>query len=230
MATRLFLRAFQRLLPRRTMYIQSLETPNPNSLKFVPGRTVLGEGTADFAHISTAARRSPLATNLFRIAGVSRVFLGPDFVTITKEDEDTEWAVLKPEIYATIMDFFATNQPIINENDVASTRNDIEDDEDDETVSMIKELLDTRIRPTVQEDGGDITFVDFDSDTGVVRLKMQGACSTCPSSIVTLKNGVENMLQFYVPEVKRVEQIEDESERVAMDAFEKFEQRKNAPE
>ncbi|KAF4519590.1 hypothetical protein B566_EDAN003757 [Ephemera danica] len=212
---------------QRNMFIQTQETPNPNSLKFLPGKEVLGEGkTMDFPN-GTAAFCSPLAKLLFRIDGVKAVFFGPDFITITKIDDDIDWKVVKPEIFAVIMDFFASNLPIVTEAQPASDTlvtfcTEITED-DDETVQMIKELLDTRIRPTVQEDGGDIVFMGFKD--GIVQLKMQGSCTSCPSSVVTLKNGVQNMLQFYIPEVISVEQVEDEASLVAKKEFEEFEKK-----
>ncbi|EDO42803.1 predicted protein [Nematostella vectensis] len=183
------------------MFIQVQETPNPNSLKFVPGVLVLESGTVNFDS-SSSAHRSPLARNLFRINGVKGVMFGPEFITVTKSDEEVQWSVLKPEIFATIMDFFSSNLPIMTEEEPPQ---DTGSCNDDDTVLMIKELLDTRIRPTVQEDGGDIIFKGFKD--GIVKLKMQGACASCPSSIVTLKNGIENMMQFYIPEVVSVEQV-----------------------
>ncbi|XP_044516840.1 NFU1 iron-sulfur cluster scaffold homolog, mitochondrial isoform X2 [Gracilinanus agilis] len=142
---------------------------------------------------------------LFRIEGVKSVFLGPDFITVTKESEDLDWNLLKPDIYATIMDFFASGLPLLTE-ETPSTETATE--EDDEVVAMIKELLDTRIRPTVQEDGGDVIYKGFED--GIVQLKLQGSCTSCPSSIITLKNGIQNMLQFYIPEVEGVEQVVDD--------------------
>ncbi|RZC34994.1 Ras and/or Nfu N domain containing protein [Asbolus verrucosus] len=184
------------------MFIQTQETPNPNSLKFLPGVQVLEQGqTIDFP-TGQDAYCSPLGKLLFRIEGVKGVFLGPDFITVTKIDDDVEWKILKPEIFATIMDFFSSGLPVLTD---AVPNSDTQINEDDsETVQMIKELLDTRIRPTVQEDGGDILFIGYDD--GIVKLKLQGSCTSCPSSIVTLKNGVQNMLQFYIPEVLGVEQ------------------------
>ncbi|XP_043204440.1 NFU1 iron-sulfur cluster scaffold homolog, mitochondrial-like isoform X2 [Amphibalanus amphitrite] len=203
------------LLPARTMFIQTQETPNPNSLKFLPGRTVLEEGgTLDFPTVATA-QHSPLAKLLFRIPGVKSVFLAPNFITVTKIDDEVEWKVIKPEIFATLMDFFTSGLPVVHQAayDAADGRQDgAESGDEDEVVAMIRELLDTRIRPTVQEDGGDIVFMGFED--GVVRLKMQGSCTSCPSSVVTLKNGVQNMLQFYVPEVVSVEQVMDEADEV----------------
>ncbi|XP_054269135.1 NFU1 iron-sulfur cluster scaffold homolog, mitochondrial-like isoform X1 [Macrosteles quadrilineatus] len=192
----------------RNMFIQTQDTPNPNSLKFLPGIKVLDPGqTIDFPN-GTEAYCSPLAKLLFRIEGVKSVFFGPDFITVTKIDEDVEWKLIKPEIFATIMDFFASGLPVLTDAKPSSDTQINEDD--DETVQMIKELLDTRIRPTVQEDGGDIVFMGFED--GIVKLKMQGSCTSCPSSVVTLKNGVQNMLQFYIPEVLGVEQVDGEPE------------------
>lgn len=179
---------------------------------------MLGKGnTVDFPTQGSAAQ-SPLAKLIFRIEGVRSVFFGGDFITITKH-EDAEWGVIKAEIFAIIMDFFASGLPIVHESKPNATTEI--NDEDDEIVAMIKELLDTRIRPTVQEDGGDIHFVAFDD--GIVKLKLQGSCSTCASSIVTLKNGVQNMLQFYIPEVVSVEQVKDEAEKLAENEFSKLE-------
>jgi len=207
----------------RSMFIQTQDTPNPQSLKFLPGRKVLEEGgTLDFPSPSSAYS-SPLAKLLFRVEGVQAVFFGPDFITITKhDDESIEWRVLKPEIFATMMDFFHSGLPIVNEHAKPSTDTEILE-EDDDTVAMIKELLDTRIRPTVQEDGGDIIYMGFDD--GIVKLRMQGACTSCPSSVVTLKNGVQNMLQFYIPEVVAVEQVFDRSDEVSDSEFKKLEEK-----
>ncbi|KMZ10958.1 uncharacterized protein Dsimw501_GD29403, partial [Drosophila simulans] len=155
---------------------------------------------------------------LFRVEGVKGVFFGSDFITISKQ-EGAEWSLIKPEVFAVIMDFFASGLPVLNDAQPNADTEILEDD--DETVMMIKELLDTRIRPTVQEDGGDIVFMGYEA--GVVKLKMQGSCSSCPSSIVTLKNGVQNMLQFYIPEVESVEQVFDEADRMIDSEFERFE-------
>jgi len=205
------------------MFIQTQDTPNPNSLKFLPGTAVLEPGhTMDFPN-GTAAFCSPLGKMLFRIEGVKSVFFGSDFITITKLDEDVDWKILKPEVFATIMDFFASGLPVLTDAQPSSDTQFNEDD--DETVQMIKELLDTRIRPTVQEDGGDCLFVSFKD--GILKLKMQGSCSSCPSSISTLKNGVQNMMQFYIPEVLSVEQIEDEAEKLADKVLKDFEKKHN---
>ncbi|KAA0197651.1 HIRA interacting protein 5 [Fasciolopsis buskii] len=192
----------------RPMFIQVQDTPNPNSMNYFPGKDVLGSETMDFSSI-TQTGSSQLARQLFCIDGVERVFLGPDFITITKA-EDFDWKVIKPDVFATIMDFYASGLPIVKELEGDGSTPVNEDD--NETVIMVKELLDSRIRPTVQEDGGDITFVEFKD--GIVRLRMQGSCSSCPSSVVTLKHGVQNMLQFYIPEVAGVEQVEDEVDQI----------------
>ncbi|XP_043579995.1 NFU1 iron-sulfur cluster scaffold homolog, mitochondrial-like [Bombus pyrosoma] len=209
------------IIQNRTMFIQTQDTPNPNSLKFIPGVKVLETGqTKDFPN-ATDAYCSPLAKMLFRIDGVKSVFFGPDFITISKADEDVEWKLLKPEIFAVIMDFFATGLPILTDEQPATDTQISEDDS--EIVQMIKELLDTRIRPTVQEDGGDVVFMGFEE--GIVKLKMQGSCTSCPSSVITLKNGVQNMMQFYIPEVLGVVQVEDETDQIAKKEFEKFEEK-----
>uniref|UniRef100_A0A8C2MDH1 NFU1 iron-sulfur cluster scaffold homolog, mitochondrial n=1 Tax=Cricetulus griseus TaxID=10029 RepID=A0A8C2MDH1_CRIGR len=200
--------------PVRFMFIQTQDTPNPNSLKFIPGKPVLETRTMDFP-TPAAAFRSPLARQLFRIEGVKSVFFGPDFITVTKENEELDWNLLKPDIYATIMDFFASGLPLVTEETPPGEAGSSE--EDDEVVAMIKELLDTRIRPTVQEDGGDVIYRGFED--GIVRLKLQGSCTSCPSSIITLKSGIQNMLQFYIPEVEGVEQVmDDESDEKEADS------------
>lgn len=183
------------------MFIETESTPNPATLKFLPGRDVMGNGTADFA-TAMAADRSPLAADIFAHPGVVRVFLGADFVTVTKSDAAT-WQGLKPLILGTIMEHFVAGRPVILGEDAAAEEDTLP--EDAEIVAQIKELLDTRVRPAVAGDGGDIVFRGFRD--GVVRLHMQGACSGCPSSSATLKHGIENMLRHYVPEVRQVEQV-----------------------
>lgn len=205
---------------KRGMFIQTQETPNPNSLKFLPGIRVLDTGTRDFPTVRTAMNTSPLAKLLFRIEGVKSVFFGPDFITITKVDDETDWNVIKPLVFATVMDFFVSGQPVLFEVEESA---DAPVEDEDETVMMIKELLETRIRPTVQEDGGDITYVDFKE--GVVFLRLQGSCTSCPSSVVTLKSGVKNMLQFYIPEVLGVVQVTDEVDPIVEKEFQKLEQK-----
>ncbi|KAL7108020.1 hypothetical protein ACP275_06G089400 [Erythranthe tilingii] len=189
---------------RRSMFIQTQSTPNPASLMFYPGKPVLETGTADFPN-ARSAMSSPLAKTLFGIDGTTRVFFGSDFITVTKSEE-TSWDFLKPQIFAAIMDFYSSGQPLIMDSETAASMDTAIHEDDSETVAMIKELLETRIRPAVQDDGGDIEYVGFDIETGIVKLRMQGACSGCPSSSVTLKSGIENMLMHYVTEVKGVEQ------------------------
>jgi Fe-S cluster biogenesis protein NfuA len=183
------------------MFIETEGTPNPATLKFLPGRDVMGAGTADFAE-PAAAERSPLAAAIFNLPGVARVFLGGDFITVTKT-EATAWQALKPQVLGAIMEHFVAGRPVIEGAD-AEADEDVSP-EDAEIVAQIKELLDTRVRPAVAGDGGDIVFRGYRD--GIVKLHMQGACSGCPSSSATLKHGIENMLRHYVPEVQRVEQV-----------------------
>ncbi len=185
------------------MFIETEPTPNPATLKFLPGRDVAGSGTADFAS-PDAAGRSPLAGALFALPGVARVFLGADFITVTKTGE-IAWQTLKPQVLGTIMEHFVAGRPVLEGADLAAADEDVAP-EDREIVAQIKELIDTRVRPAVAGDGGDIVFRGYRD--GIVRLHMQGACSGCPSSSATLKHGIENMLRHYVPEVQAVEQVE----------------------
>lgn len=186
------------------MFIETEGTPNPATLKFLPGRAVMGDaGTVDFIDADSVAGRSPLADALFAIPGVARVFLGNDFVSVTKADS-TEWEDLRALVLSTLMDHFLAGLPIVA--DGVGITEDAIAPEDAEIVTQIKELLDTRVRPAVAGDGGDIVFRGYRN--GVVRLTMQGACSGCPSSRATLKHGVENMLRHYVPEVVSVEQVD----------------------
>ncbi len=185
------------------MFIETEGTPNPATLKFLPGRTVMPSGTADFA-TEAAAGNSPLALTLFALPGVARVFLGADFVTVTKSDE-LDWPSLKPQVLGAIMEHFLAGRPVVSDAHDSAADEDV-DPADAEVVGMIKELLDTRVRPAVAGDGGDIVFRGFRD--GIVKLHMQGACSGCPSSGATLKHGIENMLRHYVPEVIAVEQVE----------------------
>jgi Fe-S cluster biogenesis protein NfuA len=183
------------------MFIETEGTPNPATLKFLPGRDVMGDRTVDFAS-ADAAERSPLATALFTLPGVTRVFLGGDFITVTKNDSQA-WQSLKPQVLGAIMEHFVAGRPVV-EGDADELDEDVEP-ADAEIVAQIKELLDTRVRPAVASDGGDIVFRGYRD--GIVKLHMQGACSGCPSSSATLKHGIENMLRHYVPEVVRVEQV-----------------------
>ena len=183
------------------MFIETEGTPNPATLKFLPGRDVMGTRTADFASAEAAAR-SMLAGAIFGLPGVTRVFLGGDFVTVTKDDS-LSWQALKPQVLGAIMEHFVAGRPVID-GDADEQDEDVEP-ADAEIVAQIKELLDTRVRPAVAGDGGDIVFRGYRD--GIVKLHMQGACSGCPSSSATLKHGIENMLRHYVPEVVRVEQV-----------------------
>ncbi|NKB49227.1 MAG: NifU family protein [Alphaproteobacteria bacterium] len=183
------------------MFIQTEETPNPATLKFLPGRDVIAAGTADFPNREAAAR-SPLATRLFEVSDVAAVFLGADFVTVTKSP-DVDWQVLKPAVLGAIMEHFTSGDPVIRE--AVGPAHASGDGDNEEIVSQIVELLDTRVRPAVAMDGGDIVFHGFES--GIVYLHMQGACSGCPSSTVTLKMGIENLLRHYVPEVQEVQAV-----------------------
>ena len=184
------------------MFIQTESTPNPATLKFLPGQTVLEAGTADFP-TAEGAENSPLAERIFKVQGVSGVFLGNDFVTVTKT-EQTEWDHVKPAILGAIMEHFTSGQPVMLGEAAASGHAD-HDGENSEIVGQIKELLDTRVRPAVAQDGGDITFHGF--ERGVVYLHMQGACAGCPSSTITLKMGIENLLRHYIPEVTEVRPV-----------------------
>ena len=184
------------------MFIQTQDTPNPATLKFIPGVPVMTKGTADFAN-SEGANKSPLASRLFQIDGVTAVFPGGDFVAVTKT-ETFDWFALKPAILAGIMEHYASGMPVV-END-AEIADSHAEGSDDETVQQIKQLLDSRVRPAVAMDGGDIVFQGFDD--GIVTLQMRGACQGCPSSTATLKMGIENMLRHYIPEVREVRAAE----------------------
>ncbi len=187
------------------MFIQTETTPNPEVLKFLPGRDVLGEGSREFTD-ADEAHASPLAEALFSLEGVSRVFLGGDFITVTRGPGAPAWPQLKAPVLAAIMDHYTSGAPTIVGAEASADEEGEYEGETAQIVLEIKDLLDTRIRPAVAQDGGDILFNRFDADTGVVWLHMRGACAGCPSSAATLKAGVENMLKHYVPEVTRVEQ------------------------
>jgi Fe-S cluster biogenesis protein NfuA len=182
------------------MFIQTEPTPNPATLKFLPGTEVMGSaGTANFVDVASAAD-SPLAQRLFSIDGVGGVFLGSDFVTVTKND-DLGWDVVKPRVLAAVMDHFTQGGKVMNSTSGAAASGE----GDSDTVKQIKELIETRVRPAVAQDGGDIVFRSFED--GVVYLHMQGSCAGCPSSTATLKNGIENMLRHYIPAVQEVRAI-----------------------
>ena len=182
------------------MFIQTEETPNPSTLKFLPGREILPNGSMDFRS-EQDAKKSPLAEALFNVDGVVGVFLSDDFITITKRD-DKDWHLMKPGLLGVIMEHFTANRPVIISDDENSKSGSSIQDGDEDVVLQIKELLYTRVRPAVAQDGGDIVFEDFTD--GTVTVQMRGACAGCPSSTATLKMGIENMLRHYIPEVKEV--------------------------
>ena len=182
------------------MFIQTESTPNPATLKFLPGEEVLEVGTADFPN-AEAAGKSPLATRIFAVGGVAGVFMGLDFITVTKT-EAVDWQHIKPAILGAIMEHYQSGAKVMEGVQIAHTAHD---GPDGDVVKQIKELLDTRVRPAVAQDGGDITFHGF--DRGVVYLNMKGACAGCPSSTLTLKMGIENLLRHYIPEVIEVRPV-----------------------
>lgn len=186
------------------MFIQTEETPNPATMKFLPGRAVMAKGTLEIGEAKEASV-SPLAEALFKIDGVKGVFLAHEFVTVTKAS-DKEWQVLKPAILTTIMDHYTNNRPIIGAAHEGATTEDTTAPSDDSDVAkQIREILDVKVRPAVAQDGGDITFQSFED--GIVYLNLKGSCAGCPSSTATLKVGIENMLKHYIPEVREVRQV-----------------------
>jgi Fe-S cluster biogenesis protein NfuA len=188
------------------MFIQTESTPNPETIKFLPGRPVMAEGVADFAAADEGAR-SPLARALFAIEGVERVFFGADFISVTKS-ASIDWTHLKPALLGAIMEHFTAGAPLFEDDGAAAAdagHGDAYDEADEEIVAQIRELLDTRVRPAVAQDGGDITFQGFRD--GIVFLHLRGACAGCPSSTMTLKAGIENMMRHYIPEVEAVEAV-----------------------
>ncbi|SFR08292.1 NifU family protein [Poseidonocella sedimentorum] len=185
------------------MFIQTESTPNPSTLKFLPGKPVLAQGTADFP-APEGAGASPLATRIFAVEGVAGVFFGSDFITVTKADQ-IEWDHIKPSVLGAIMEHYQSGQPVMADDAAMGSGHAEHHGEDAEIVGQIKELLDSRVRPAVAQDGGDITFHGF--ERGVVYLHMQGACAGCPSSTLTLKMGIENLLRHYIPEVTEVRPV-----------------------
>jgi len=184
------------------MFIQTETTPNPATLKFLPGEPVLRSGTRDYRDVDAAREESPLAARLFDVDGVEGVFLGSDFVSVTKTDND--WQLLKPAILGVIMEHYMSGDPVVND-ETGGAQEEHFDEADAEIVDAIKDLLETRVRPAVAQDGGDITFHSFKQ--GVVYLHMRGACAGCPSSTATLKQGIENLLRHFVPEVQEVRPV-----------------------
>ncbi|KAF1836848.1 HIRA-interacting protein 5 [Decorospora gaudefroyi] len=225
-------------IARRTMFIQTEPTPNADALKFNPNQRVLPETISSpfleyLSPRSTLAppHPSPLAAQLLNIDGVTSVFFGADYITVTK-DSSTPWSHVKPEVFALITEYMTSGQPLVNT--VAAKAGEqgqggqeadslAYDENDEEVVGMIKELLDTRVRPAIQADGGDIEYRGFHD--GQVLLKLRGACRTCDSSTVTLKNGIESMLMHYIEEVKGVQHVLDQEEDVAIQEFAKFEEK-----
>lgn len=192
---------------QRNLFIQTASTPNPSALKFLPGQPVLPAshpGTMEFLS-GRSATGSPLARKLFAVDGVTSVFYGPDFITVTKADE-ANWAHIKPEVFALITETLSSGEPVVAEdaNGTGMAPDTAPQEGDSEVVEMIKELLDTRIRPSIQEDGGDLEYMGFDEETGIVKLKLRGACRTCDSSTVTLTHGIESMLMHYVSSCPRL--------------------------
>lgn len=188
------------------MFIQTEATPNPQTLKFIPGKPVIDQGNMEFLSRDTA-ENSPLALRLFGIDGVETVFLGTDFISVTKGS--MEWQSLKPAVLGAIMEHYMSGDPVISEGEtgISQTEEEFYDPADQETVNTIKELLETRVRPAVAQDGGDIVFKGFRD--GIVYLTMRGACAGCPSSTVTLQHGIENLMRHFLPEVQAVRPAED---------------------
>ena len=187
----------------RSIFIDTETTPNPQSMKFIPGREILPESAGTGLYFQKGdtkeIQKSPLAKALFAVSGIKGVFLGRDFITITKNTEEV-WQVMKPLIFSKILDFISEGKAVVDDSQSAVSDTTVLDT-DDEVVATIKELLETRVRPAVQEDGGDIFYVGFDPVSGIVKVRLAGSCVGCPSSSITLRNGVENMLTHYVPEV-----------------------------
>ena len=184
------------------MFIQTEATPNPASLKFLPGRVVLGSGTAEY-RTADEATTSPLAERLFAVEGVGGVFLGNDFITVTKVEG--EWPHIKPAVLGAIMEHFMSGMPVLRQEQAQNSGEEFFAPEDAETVATIKDLIETRVRPAVAQDGGDITFQGFRD--GVVFLNMRGSCAGCPSSTATLKHGIQNLLRHFVPEVREIQEV-----------------------
>ncbi|MDX6749252.1 NifU family protein [Geminicoccaceae bacterium 1502E] len=185
------------------MFIQTEQTPNPATLKFLPGREVMAEGVAEFRDAEEAGQASPLAERIFAVDGVAGVYLGADFISVTKA-EGLDWYVMKPAVLGAVMEHFMSGDPVLHPTATIEQHGAASDD-DDPAVRQIKELIETRVRPAVARDGGDIVFQGY--ERGVVYLHMRGACAGCPSSVITLKNGIENLLKYYVPEVVEVRSI-----------------------
>jgi len=186
------------------MFIETERTPNPATLKFLPGRPLMASGTADFPD-PERAQDSPLAAALFALGDIERVFFGSDFISVTKAEGSADWASLKPQVLGVLVDHFASGAPLFNGEIDAQDEELHDDPADADIVAQIRELIETRVRPAVAQDGGDIVYRGFRD--GTVYLAMHGACSGCPSSTMTLKQGIEGLLKYYVPEVEAVEAV-----------------------
>ncbi|AOA60903.1 Protein involved in iron metabolism in mitochondria [Komagataella phaffii] len=197
----------------RSLFIQTQTTPNDDALKFLPSMKILPEQTTIEFLNGRQAFKSPLALKLFGIDGVKTIMIGHDFITVEKKTQD-DWSLLKPEIFAVLTESLNNGTPVLNEQHQSDANDQalLEEDDEDEVVSMVKELIFTRIRPAIQDDGGDIEFVRFEYETGTVYLRLRGACRSCSSSSITLKNGIESMLKHYIEEVEAVEQIEEDED------------------
>ncbi|PVU86788.1 hypothetical protein BB561_006549 [Smittium simulii] len=216
-------------IQKRSIFIQTEQTPNENALKFITGTDILKDGEKS---IEVRSRKEaigcPFAIKIFGTAGIEALFFGKDFITVVK-DPDYQWNVLKPEIFSILMEHVSTDQQILSdlykEKLSKPLKNAIKSEDEDlnQIISEITELLDTRVRPSIMEDGGDIEFVSFDLKTGILKVSLQGACRGCSSSEVTLKNGIESMLKYYIPEVTLVENIGSELEELSKDQFNKLE-------
>lgn len=222
----MFRRSLQTYLPKRLYHFKTLPTPNPNALKFISEEcNILPMEDKTFEFTTTMqAMHSPLALMFFKIPGVNSVMLGHDFLTVNKQDY-INWANLRPEIVEHLDEFLTSKkQPVITK-ELIDKANEESEMDDSELMSMIKELIETRIRPAIQDDGGDIELKGFDEETGTVFVKLQGACKSCSASEDTLKSGIEGMLMHYIEEVKEVVQILDPEEEIAMKEFERLEQK-----
>ncbi|CCH46372.1 hypothetical protein BN7_5965 [Wickerhamomyces ciferrii] len=199
----------------RSLFIQTEDTPNEQALKFLPSMNIMPQGETVEYLSGREAFSSPLAKKLFAIDGIKTVMFGSNFITVEKKPS-IQWMLIKPEIFSILTETLTSGEPIFDE-DTVLPRDAAFDEEDDDIVAMIKELIFTRIRPAIQEDGGDLEFVKFEEDNGTVWLRLRGACRSCDSSSVTLKHGIESMLKHYIEEVENVEQIEDEEEVEELD-------------
>ncbi|CEP21451.1 unnamed protein product [Cyberlindnera jadinii] len=208
--------ANRQILSLRSLFIQTEDTPNDHALKFLPSQTILPEGDTIEYTSGREAAASPLARKLFAVDGVKTVMFGGNFITVEKRP-NYNWMLIKPEVFSILTESLTSGEPLFDQSELP--KDTAYDEDDDDVVSMIKELIFTRIRPAIQEDGGDIEFVKYEEDSGTVWLKLMGACRSCDSSSVTLKNGIESMLKHYIEEVEEVKQIEEENEKDPLEAI-----------